>query len=73
VKALVADHVPAEARGRAFGFYHGVVGIGALPASVLFGWIWQTWSAAVALGTGAALALFAAVGLAVLVPRHRPG
>lgn len=76
-KALVADHVPAEARGRAFGLYHAAVGIAALPASVLFGWIWQTWSAPAALVTGAAFALVAAVGLATLVPRqgtrHQPG
>lgn len=60
-KALVADLVPAEIRGRAFGWYQGLVGAAALPASVLFGWVWDAWSAPVAFGMGAGIALGAAV------------
>jgi len=71
-KALVADLVPPEARGRAFGLFHAGVGIGALPASVIFGEIWQTWSAEVALATGATLALVAALLLATIVRRRSP-
>ena len=36
-KALVADLVPAERRGTAFGWYNLAIGLGALPASLLFG------------------------------------
>ena len=72
-KALVADLVPADARGRAFGLFHAVVGIGALPASVLFGGIWQIWGAEAALGTGAVLALLAALLLATVVRKRPPG
>ena len=36
-RALVADLVPAASRGRAFGAFHGSVGLAALPASLLFG------------------------------------
>jgi MFS family permease len=61
-KALVADLVPAEARARGFGLYHMCVGLAALPASLLFGLLYQRLGAATAFLTGAALAL-AAVAL----------
>ena len=40
-KAIVADLVPAERRGAAYGAYHAAVGLTALPASVLAGVLWQ--------------------------------
>jgi MFS family permease len=67
-KALVADLVPAERRGAAFGWYNLALGLGALPASLLFGAIWDRWGAGAAFGFGAAAALAAAAGLAVAVP-----
>jgi MFS family permease len=60
-KALVADLAPADARGRAFGLYHGAIGIAALAASLLFGAIWKLVSAPAAFGVGAALALVASL------------
>lgn len=73
-KALVADLVPAARRGVAFGWYHLAVGLGALPASLLFGLLWQRWGAGVAFGTGAGLAVVAALGLAVVgAPGSGPG
>lgn len=59
-KALVADLVPAEARARGFGTYHVCVGLAALPASALFGVLYQFHGTAVAFGTGACLAALAA-------------
>ncbi len=70
-RALVADLAGPEARGRAFGLYHAVTGATLLPASLLTGYLWQTFSPGVALGTGAALAAAAAAGLLVLVPEQR--
>lgn len=58
-KALIADLAPAHLRGSAFGFYHLTVGIGTLPASLLFGWIWQEFGDTAAFGMGATLALAA--------------
>jgi len=57
-KALVADLVPKESSGTAFGWYNLVVGILLLPASVIFGWLWATLSplSAFAFGSGCALA-----------------
>ena len=40
-KALVADLVPIEQRGTAYGFYNATVGLVALPASLLAGVLWQ--------------------------------
>lgn len=58
-KALVADLAPSHLRGSAFGLYHLTVGIGAFPASLLFGLLWQRFGPAAAFGSGAALALLA--------------
>jgi MFS family permease len=40
-KALVADLVPSEKRGTAYGVFNAAVGIMALPASTLAGILWQ--------------------------------
>lgn len=40
-KALVADVVPAHLRGTAYGAYNAVIGLAALPASLLAGVLWQ--------------------------------
>ena len=64
-KALVADLAPAGRRGTAFGWYTLTVGVGALPASLLFGVVWDRAGAAAAFTLGAALALGAALLLVV--------
>jgi MFS family permease len=68
-RALVADIVPPERRGSAYGWYHLAVGLGTLPASLFFGIIWDKAGAPTAFLVGAALSLAAAVGMAVVVPR----
>jgi MFS family permease len=40
-KALVADLVPNEKRGTAYGLYNAAVGLVALPASLIAGMLWQ--------------------------------
>lgn len=60
-KALIADLSPAHLRGSAFGLYNLMIGIGALPASLLFGWVWQSFGSPAAFGTGAAFALAASL------------
>ena len=64
-KALVADLVAPAQRGTAFGWYHGLVGAAALPASVLFGYVWDRYSAGVAFTMGAGLAVGAAIWMAL--------
>jgi len=69
-RALVADLVPTESRGRAFGWFHGLVGFAALPASAGFGLLWTRFGSATAFLAGAAIALVAAVFLALAVPER---
>ncbi|MDQ3996466.1 MAG: MFS transporter, partial [Gemmatimonadota bacterium] len=71
-RALVADIVPADRRGSAYGWYHLAVGLGTLPASLLFGLLWDRAGAPTAFLVGAALSLAAAVSLRVAVPDPRP-
>jgi MFS family permease len=72
-KALVADLVPANERGMAFGLYHLTVGLAALPASVVFGVLWYAYGSPVAFATGSALAAAAALLLADWFRAPRPG
>ncbi len=69
-KALVADFAPGHLRGSAFGLYHLIVGAGAFPASLLFGFVWQRAGSTAAFAMGAGLALAASVMLSLLaVPK----
>jgi MFS family permease len=70
-KALVTDLTPAGRRGAAFGLYGAAGGIGALVASVLFGYHYEHRGASTAFTTGAALAAAAAV-LLLLIPTTPP-
>jgi MFS family permease len=70
-KALVADLVPSENRGTAFGVYAGAIGIAALPASLVFGIFWTQIGPHWAFGIGAALAGLAAILLLVLLSTNR--
>lgn len=77
-KALVADLVPAEMRGTAYGTYHAVVGLMSLPASLLAGLLWQgfgPWTGfgpAAPFAFGAALSGVAAFMLVATVPGTAP-
>lgn len=64
-KALVADLAGASEAGTAFGWYHLVAGLVALPAGLLIGGLWTAWGAPVAFVAGAALSLAGLVPLAV--------
>lgn len=70
-KALVTDLVPAARRGTAFGWYNLTIGLGALPASVMFGLVWDRVSPVAAFTLGATLAVMAAIALLAIVPRPR--
>ncbi len=65
-RALVADFVPADRRGTAFGWFHLAVGASALPASLLFGLLWSRFGAPVAFAVSASLATVAAGSLLLL-------
>jgi len=67
-KALVTDIVPRIRRGAAFGWYNLAIGLGALPASLIFGWIWDRSGSSSAFVFGATLALAAAILMAFVAP-----
>ncbi len=66
-RAFVADLVPENRRGTAYGVFHTVVGLTLLPASLIAGWLWHTVSPAAPFYFGAGLALLAMLGLTLLV------
>jgi MFS family permease len=68
-RALIADLVVLERRGTAFGWYNLAIGLGALPASLMFGFVWDRAGPGVAFVMGASLALAAALGLIVVTGR----
>ncbi len=70
-KALVADLVPPELRGTAYGSYSLVVGARDRPASVVAGVLWQGFGPRAPFFFGASLALLAAGALALWRPRAR--
>lgn len=63
-KALIADFVPDEKRGTAYGLYSMAIGLTALPASLIAGMLWQgvgSW-----LGFGAAAPFFFGAAMSLL-------
>ena len=77
-KALVADMVSEEKRGSAFGMYNFAIGLGALPASVIFGFLYSSFNklvpgfgGTVAFGFGGAVALVSMALLASMVKEKK--
>lgn len=68
-KALVADLAPHNQLGTAYGWFNLIAGIMLLPASLLFGWLWQSISPFAAFGFSATCALLAALLLKFWVMR----
>jgi MFS family permease len=73
-KAFVADMTGEEKRGSAFGMYNFAIGLGALPASILFGFLYSFFDrlvpgfgGTVAFGFGAAVAFVSMALLATIV------
>jgi MFS family permease len=73
-KAFVADIVKDEQRGTAFGMFNFAIGLGALPASIIFGFLYSYsdkafpgYGGTVAFGLGGTIALISMVLLAVVV------
>ncbi len=62
-KALVADLVPAERLGTAFGWFHLVAGLMLVPASAGFGLVWERFGAPAAFGASGGVAAAAAIWL----------
>ncbi len=62
-KSLVSQLAPKEIRGSLLGLHATLTGLGLLPASVITGFLWQTFGPQVAFGFGGTLGFIAAIGL----------
>src|SRR5688500_13503203 len=74
-RAIISDYASPRERGTAFGWYHLMVGIAAIPAGLLFGSIWQFKGAPMAFFFAGSLAALAALLLrawAWPVRKHEP-
>ncbi len=71
-RAFVADLVPSELRATAYGIYRFAIGVGALPASVLFGAVWHWAGHLIAFSMGASLAFLASFFLLILIKESPP-
>jgi predicted MFS family arabinose efflux permease len=60
-KTFVAELVPSDRKGLAYGWYNFAMGIATLPASLIFGALYQQFGPLAAFGWGAGLALAAAL------------
>jgi MFS family permease len=68
--ALVADLVPEQLRGTAYGIFNAALGIAALPASLLAGLLWDWYGPSAPFLFGAVLAVVATMGLMMIrLPR----
>lgn len=60
-RALISDYAETSGYGTAFGCYHLIIGISAIPAGLLFGVIWHYQSATAAFLVAAGLSTLAAI------------
>ncbi len=72
-RALIGDEADPRAKGSAFGLYHMIVGILALPGAVWFGEVWQHWGMHTAFTLSAAFTIVAAGVLGALARRPDTG
>jgi len=68
-RALIGDFAPPHQRATAFGLYHLVSGLFALPGAVLFGVVWQGFGVTAAFFMAAALTALSALVLVVIARR----
>jgi len=67
-KAMVADIVPEELRGTAYGTYNAMLGILDFPASLIAGLLWRYLAPSAPFYLGSGLALAAALLMALVMP-----
>ena len=68
-RAMVARLAPART-GRGFGLYHALTGLAALPAGLLFGWLYQSRGGPAALMVSAAATMVGAIAWLAVSPRN---
>ncbi|MPM67595.1 hypothetical protein SDC9_114519 [bioreactor metagenome] len=68
-RAFIAEIAPADLKGTMLGLDATIVGIALLPASVIAGWLWNSFGSKAPFLFGAALSLTAAIILLALLGR----
>jgi MFS family permease len=71
-KAFVADIIPIEYRGRAYGIYNAVIGLVTLPASIFAGFLWDKVNPAAPFFFGAIMAALATIVLFLFTRLYHP-
>lgn len=66
-RALITEIAPANLKGTMLGLHGTLVGIGLLPASLIAGFLWNTFGAAAPFWFGGILGLIAAASVAVIL------
>lgn len=69
--AMVADTTPKNMKGTAFGIFNLASGVCMLLASVLAGWLWQSWGPSATFLAGAVFAVIALLALGMPAGRGR--
>ncbi|MEW6034197.1 MAG: MFS transporter [Chloroflexota bacterium] len=69
-RAFVCDLAPSQRLGTAYGWYHGLVGITLLPASLIAGLLWQMLGPQATFLFGAGTSALALLGLLALFRSH---
>jgi len=68
-RALIGDYAPAGQKATAYGVYHMISGVLALPGALLFGVLWQWFNAATAFLTAAGLTTLSVLVLLLITSR----
>ena len=68
-RALIGDYAPAGQKATAYGVYHMISGVLALPGALLFGALWQWFNAATAFLTAAGLTTLSVLVLLLITSK----
>jgi len=66
-RAVLVEYAQADQRGESFGWFYFIVGLGALPASLIFGLIWQNFGSKTAFLMSASISTLAALLLFIFL------
>jgi MFS family permease len=71
-KALVVEMVESRFHGTALGLFHLIVGLGSIPAGILFGGLWKIYGASTAFLISAIISILATLLFSILVLKAGP-
>jgi MFS family permease len=72
-RAFVTDLVPVAARGAALGWFNGLTGLAALPANLIGGWLWASFTPSTTFWWGAFMSALAVALMIAWLPWLRRG